>query len=221
MMIASKIHEIHPPDTKDFRYISASQYTIREITAMEKDICTALAFHLHITTPHHFANIYLRASYVSGNALNRPVCSMSYYDGGSATKDSQAQSKGQLTINFLVDYLLEISMLHYEFVYIEPSKVAASAIYLARAILGIRDAEDPCDKHKQGYFSRTLKYYSGYDAKKLKTVVLELHDKHKKAPNEVLKTVYDKYKKEKFGSVALKPPVDRDLLISSFNGFQP
>mmetsp|Transcript_5035 Transcript_5035/g.9568 ORF Transcript_5035/g.9568 Transcript_5035/m.9568 type:complete len:634 (-) Transcript_5035:47-1948(-) len=220
MMISSKIHEVHPPDTNDFRYISASQYSIREITTMEKNICAALAFNLHIRTPHHFANIYLRASYVSGNALHRPVCSMSYHDSGFGMKDSPVRSKGQLTINFLVDYFLEIGMLHYEFSYLEPSKVAASAIYLARATLGIRDAEDPCDKYRQGYFSMTLKYYSGYDANDLKAVVLKLHDKHKITPHEDLKSVYEKYKKEKFGSVALKPPVDRDLLISSFNGFQ-
>lgn len=220
MMIASKMHEVHPPDTKDFSYISASQYSIREITTIEKDICNLLAFHLHIVTPHHFANIYLRASYVSGNGMNRPACSMNYNSGGSGVKERKTDSNGQLTIRFMVEYLLEVSMLNYDFVYLEPSRLAASAIYLARATLGIRDAADPHDEYRQGFFSRTLKYYSDYDAQDLKDTVMTLHEKHKTVHSDTLKSVYEKYKKEKFHRVALKPPVDTDLLTSSFNRFQ-
>ena len=219
-MIASKIHEVYPPDTKNFRYISASQYSIRQITEMEKNICTILAFNLHIITPHHFANIFLRASYVSGNASNRPVCSMSYNISERGLVESHVHSNGHLTMHFLVDYFLEICLLQYDFVFLQPSKIAASAIYLARATLGIRDAEDPNDKFRQGYFSRTLMYYSGYPAKDLEDTVLTLHEKHTKAQNDTLKSVYEKYKRKKYSFVALKPPIDRDLLKKSFNGFQ-
>ena len=174
---------------------------------MEQKICALLAFNLHIITPHHFANIYLRAHHVSGNGTERTVCSITYDD----------------TMKYLVDYLLEIASLKYSFAKEPPSKVAAAAVYLARATLGIRDAsaeDTPVgdSKHNsKGFFSRTLKYYSGYGEMDLEDLVFDLHAAHVKSEDESLHSVYDKYSKKFFNMVALRVPVEEEVLYEAFN----
>jgi len=203
-MIACKMHEVTPPEVTDFSYISAGTYKRHQIIEMEIDICTLLAFNLQIVTPHHFTNINLRASHVSGNGIGRPVCSIQYED----------------TMTYMVEYLLEIAALTFDFVPENPSKLAAAAIYLARATLGIRDATDPNDESHQGYFSRTLKHYSGYDTQELKEIVMKLHGKHVGASVATLHSVFDKYQKSDFKMVALSVPVEKELLENSFNRFR-
>ncbi len=133
MLIASKIHDVSPMKTEQFTYLSADSYTEYQIVKMEQKICSTLRFHLQIATPCHFAHRFLRASYISSNqyhhpyaaaALRPPACSFSWEND---------------TMRFMVDYLLELAMLEYHCVYWEPSVVAASAVYLARATLNIRD----------------------------------------------------------------------------------
>jgi len=212
MMIACKLHEKNPPEVKDFCFISGSQYSVREITNIEIEICTLLTFNLHIVTPHHFADIFLRASYVSGNRVDRPICSMGYI-----IEDGTSHSNRNSTIAFMVDYLMEIALLSHEFSQIEPSRVAAAAVYLARATFGICDASDATNQAGQGFFSRTLKFYSGYDGADLKEITMELYELHKKSQSAILKSVYDKFKTEKFGLVALRIPVEKELLSESFD----
>lgn len=206
MMIASKMHETSPPDAKDFCYISAQTYTRKKIIEMELDICTLLAFNFHIVTPQHFANVYLRANHVSGNGSTvRPVCTMVYEDAFS----------------YLVQYLLELSSLYEEFMHEPPSKVAAAAVYLARATMGIRDeSESEVILKKQGFFSRTLQYYSGHDIMDLKKMVMQLHERHVAIVDEELNSVYSKFSKKTFKKVALRMPVDEGLLTASFNEFE-
>jgi hypothetical protein len=92
-----------------------------------------------------------------------------------------------------------------------------SAVYLARATLGIRDASEPADEFGSGFFSKTLKFYSGYGAVDLMETVMELHKLHEKAQDAVLKSVFDKFKSEKFGLVSLKIPVVKEVLSESFD----
>ncbi len=194
------MHEVDAPQVKDFCYISAGTYKSSEITEMELDICTLLCFNLHITTPHHFAQIYTRASYVSGPIPCQPACSMAQDD----------------IMALLVEYFLEISMLQYSFVMEKPSKVAAAAVYLARATLDIRDASDPSDVQCTSYFSKTLKWYSQYEAADLKDVVMRLHLAHSGASDANLKSVFEKWKKSSLKKVALKLPALKDILSKSF-----
>jgi cyclin A len=198
MMIACKMHETTPPDVKDFCYISASTYSKQQVIEMEYKISSLLAFNFHIITPHHFVNIFLRAHYVSGHgAGTKPACSLSYEDN----------------MKHLVDYLLEIASLTYSFVKEPPSKVAAAAIYLARATLGIRDASTlDAEEGTQGFFSRTLEYYSGYEESDLKPLVIKLRFAHKDSESANLHSVYDKYSKKAFNMVAHLVPVAMEVL---------
>jgi hypothetical protein len=96
-------------------------------------------------------------------------------------------------------------------------------VYLARATLGIRDAsaeDTPVgdSKHNsKGFFSRTLKYYSGYGEMDLEDLVFDLHAAHVKSEDESLHSVYDKYSKKFFNMVALRVPVEEEVLYEAFN----
>lgn len=201
MMIASKMHDENYPDLGDFVYISASQYRASEFIQMEMDICSLLSFKLHLITPQHFANIFVRASYVSGNGLHRPVCSM----GDAENSETQG------TFVHLVNYFLELAMMNPIFPCLPPSLIAASAVYLARATLDIKDVGES----EESFFSKTLEYYSGYSTNVLLDSVLDLHEQHIDIKSHENNAVYEKYKSDKYDRVALIIPADRRSLSQS------
>merc|ERR1739844_504109 len=97
-------------------------------------------------------------------------------------------------------------MLEIEFVPMKPSLVAAGAVYLARAMLGIHDSDREEDRERYGYFSKTLSFYTGYKVQELIGIVTSLHTAHKKSGDEStssLNAVYEKYLSKKYKSVAL------------------
>jgi hypothetical protein len=57
-------------------------------------------------------------------------------------------------------YFLDMSLLIPEFVDMKGSLVAAASVYIARAMVGIKDSEGNC-------WSEAMKYYTGYDVKYL------------------------------------------------------
>jgi cyclin A len=70
-------------------------------------------------------------------------------------------------------YLLELSRLPYKLSFVQPSLLAAAAIFLARATLGMRDKEQALDDN--GYWTKTLDFYTGYCLDDIKEVVLTIH----------------------------------------------
>lgn len=202
MMIASKMHEENYPDLGDFVYISASQYGASEFIQMEMDICSLLSFKLHLITPHHFANVLVRASYVSGNGLHRPVCSM----GDAENSESQG------TFVHLVNYFLELAAMNPIFLRRPPSMIAATAVYLARSTLDIKDIGES----EESFFSKTLQHYSGYSTNDLLDSVLDLHEQQTEIESHENNAVYDKYKSDKYNKVSLIIPADKRILSQSF-----
>ncbi|GFH57446.1 hypothetical protein CTEN210_13922 [Chaetoceros tenuissimus] len=205
MMIASKMHDENYPDLGDFVYISASQYRASEFIQMEMDICSLLSFKLHLITPQHFANIFVRASYVSGNGLHRPVCSM-----GDADK-----SETQGTFVHLVNYFLELATMNPIFLCRPPSLIAATAVYLARATLDIKDVGES----EESFFSKTLEHYSGYSTNDLLDSVLDLHEQSIDIKSHENNAVYEKYKSDKYNKVSQILPADKRILSPPFSPF--
>ncbi len=235
-MIASKIHDVNPMKAEKFTYLSADSYSESQIVDIEQEICSALRFHLHIVTSCHFVHRFLRASHVSsnnrGNLLTFPGLNSNVAQLSSPPPCSFAlnDDKMQHTVN----YLLEIAMLEITFVPMKPSLVAAGAVYLARAILGIRDKsscsnnnlnddddddDDDDDENEggdqYGYFSKALTFYTGYKVHELIRVVTLLHSAHRKSgeKSSSLNAVYEKYLSDKYKSVALKVAPQRKLLF--------
>lgn len=199
MMIACKIHERKPPTADDFSYISANSYSRQEITRMELKVCTCLGFHLQYTTPHHFLHHFLRASAAS---ISPPRIFVA-----------------QTTLLFMVQYLLELSFLVFDFVPRKASMTAAAALYLARATLRIRDeTSSPLTQEERqksftgGFWSRALRCHTGYDMFDLETAVIELHKAHFDAEGHKLRSVFEKYGKEKYNFVALQTVAPKEIL---------
>ena len=132
----------------------------------------------------------------------------------------------------LVFYLLDLSTLEYKFVYVKPSLVAASAMYLARATLGIREPNPPLIDNSedflhggmgvasspsfrraaQGFWSKTLEYYTGYDMWDLEETVLILRRLQEGAESSHLKSIFNKHKSVKYMRVALKTVLNESEL---------
>ena len=185
MLIASKLEETQLVTTKDLAYMSDSTYTRSEIKDMEVKICDLLEFRLQTPTAYQFVDRFLRAS--------------------DATAGQAGPSPRSPTLETLVSYLLELSLLDASFVETPADLMAASAVYLARATLGIRDA------HRQ-IWNTTLIHYTSLEASDLKETVLRLHCCQVNAEDSDLKCVLAPYKtKEKYRVASIPAILPCDL----------
>lgn len=211
-MIAAKLLEITPPGADEFVYISDNSYKRKDILEMEANIVNSLGFNLNFVTAYHHVHRFLAASEASS------PCSLS--DGRAAMRLGKHNATNDM-MECLVMYLLDLSLLDYTFVNKKPSLIAAAAVYLARCTLGIREpstaaaAMAPSSLHDEfespsfqrdveGYWSKTLEYYTGYDMWALEETVKRLHKLQEGAETSHLRSVYNKHKKHMHNYVSLK-----------------
>mmetsp|Transcript_33510 Transcript_33510/g.70468 ORF Transcript_33510/g.70468 Transcript_33510/m.70468 type:complete len:808 (+) Transcript_33510:129-2552(+) len=224
-LIASKLIEITPPTPDDFVYISDKTYTREEILEMEALVCNTLKFQLNFHTPFHYVDRFLRASYASSESSTTPTLPLhsphhaTMGGHGGITNSSGMNNANHVLTKKLVFYLLDLAVLEYKLVSTKPSLVAASAVYLARATLGI--CESPAaprslfvsDKSLRnalkGHWSKTLEYYTGYDLWDLEETVRLLHRLQETAEenSSTLGNSFNKHKGNKCHNVALKTAV--------------
>ncbi|EGG21269.1 cyclin [Cavenderia fasciculata] len=102
MLLAAKYEEIYSPQINDFIVTSDNACTREEVLLMERNILSALQFHLTTTTPLHFLRRFSKA----------------------AGSDSRTHS--------LSKYLTELCMLDSKLLKYLPSMIAAACIYVAR-----------------------------------------------------------------------------------------
>jgi hypothetical protein len=105
MFIASKYEEVLSPHVANFRHVADDGFTEEEILSAERYVLTALNYDLSYPNPMNFLRRISKAD----------------------NYDIQTRTLGK--------YLMEISLLDHRFMNYLPSHVAASAMYLARAIL--------------------------------------------------------------------------------------
>jgi len=105
MLIAAKFEEIHPPEVRDFAYITDNTYSKQEILDMEAVMLNALGFDLACPTAVHFLTKFLRAN------------------------------KGSEVQKHLSQYLAELSLLEVKFLKYKPSQVAAAAVLLSNRLM--------------------------------------------------------------------------------------
>merc|ERR1719502_670879 len=101
MFIASKFEEIHPPQIDFWVYIAANAYTKKDILEMECTMLAALNFEIVVPTVAHFLPVFKKAQ---------------------ECDDVQG---------FLIDYLIELSMLDIAALEFTPSQLAAGATMLS------------------------------------------------------------------------------------------
>lgn len=134
MFIAAKYEEVLSPHVENFKRIADNGFSEAEILSAERCVLGALDYDLSYPNPMNFL---------------RRVSKADNYD-------IQSRTVGK--------YLMEISLLDQRFLSYPPSRVAAAAMFLSRAILD------------RGPWDETLAYYAGYDAEELEEVVALMID---------------------------------------------
>ncbi|XP_073103936.1 cyclin-A3-1-like [Elaeis guineensis] len=172
MLIASKYEEISPPHVEDFCYITDNTYTKQEVVKMESDILKFLNFEMGNPTIKTFLSIFTKAGQGDGNYPN-------------------------LQLEFLSNYLAELSLVDYSCVRFLPSVIAASAVFLARFTIN----------PKVHPWSLPLQQQTGYKPSELKDCVCAIHDLQLNRKWSSLTAIREKYKQHRFkcASMLLSP----------------
>ncbi|XP_070033713.1 G2/mitotic-specific cyclin S13-7-like isoform X2 [Nicotiana tomentosiformis] len=174
MLIACKYEEIWPPEVNDFLTITDNGYIRDQILVMEKAILEKLEWYLTVPTAYVFLVRYIKASFPSD----------------------------QKEMENMTFFLAELGLMNYKTVISYcPSKLAASAVYVARATL-----------NKSPRWTDTLKHHTGYSEDQLMECAMELVRFHSGAAENKLGAVYRKFSSPNRGAVALLPPCKRSSL---------
>ncbi|XP_074280489.1 cyclin-A2-2-like isoform X2 [Silene latifolia] len=167
MLIASKYEEMNAPQVEDFCYITANTYSKEEVLLMERKVLNFLCFQLCVPTAKTFLRRYILAAQAT-------------YKVPSAD------------LEFLANYLAELTLVEYSFLKFLPSLIAASAVFLARWT--IDQSSHP--------WNATLEHYTGYNATELKATVVAMQDLQLNTSQSALNAIREKYRNEKFKGVA-------------------
>ncbi|XP_021311446.1 cyclin-A1-3 [Sorghum bicolor] len=173
MLIAAKYEEICAPQVEEFCYITDSTYFRDDVLEMEASVLNYLKFEMAAPTPKCFLRRFARAA--------------------QACDEDPA-----LHLEFLANYIAELSLLEYNLLSYPPSLIAASAVFLARYVL--QPTKYP--------WNSTLAHYTQYKPSELSDCVKALHRLFSVGPGSNLPAIREKYSQHKYKFVARKqcPP---------------
>jgi len=97
-----------------------------------------------------------------------------------------------IELEYLANYLAELTLVEYSFLRFLPSLIAASAVFLARWTLDQTDHP----------WNPTLQHYTRYEVAELKNTVLAMEDLQLNTSGCTLAATREKYNQPKFKSVA-------------------
>lgn len=173
MLIAAKYEEIYAPQVDEFCYITDNTYRRDQVIAMERRVLKFLHFEISYPTTKSFLRRFIRAA--------------------------QADQAPSLQLEFLGNYLSELSLMEYGFLGFLPSLCAASAVYLAKFTL---------DPHQHPW-TPTLQHYSGYRPLDLKECVTAMSALQLNTKGCTLPAIREKYRQPKFKAVStMQSPVE-------------
>ncbi|KAF8725498.1 hypothetical protein HU200_020025 [Digitaria exilis] len=167
LLIAAKYEEICPPQVEELCYVTDGSYTKEEVLQMEASVLSYLKFEMAVPTSKCFLRRFVHAAQV--------------FDKGST-----------LHLEFLVNYICELSLLEYSLLCYLPSLVAASSVFLARFIL----------KPTKNPWNSSLSYYTRYTPSDLHGCVRVLHRLFCFGPGRNLPAIREKYSQHKYRFVA-------------------
>ncbi|KAF8063893.1 hypothetical protein N665_1178s0008 [Sinapis alba] len=142
MFIASKYEEIFAPRIEEFCFITDNTYKKDQVLEMESQVLKHFSFQIYTPTSKTFLRRFLRAAHAS--ALQKP----------------------RVEMEFLANYLMELTLIDYEFLKFLPSVIAASAVFLAKWTLN--QSSHP--------WNPTLEHYTTFKASDLKPSVHALQN---------------------------------------------
>ncbi|KAL8063462.1 hypothetical protein ABFX02_01G027500 [Erythranthe guttata] len=167
MLIASKYEEICAPRVEEFCFITDNTYTKEEVVQMESRILNYIEFQVSVPTTKKFLRRFIQAAQVSYKVPS-------------------------VELEFLANYLAELSLTNYSFLKFLPSLIAASAVFLARWTLDQSDHP----------WNPTLEHYTRHKFSELKTAVLELQELQQNTTKCMVNAIREKYKQSKFKRVS-------------------
>ncbi|KAH9534307.1 hypothetical protein CY35_18G101000 [Sphagnum magellanicum] len=190
MLIAAKYEEICAPQVEEFCYITDNTYRREEVLEMERLVLNHLKFELTTPTTKSFLRRFIRAAQTGYKVPT-------------------------LNLEFLGNFLAELTLVVYSFLQYLPSLIAASAVFLAK--LTLDPTVHPWDS--------TLQHYTGYKASELKECVTALHELQCNTKKCTLPAIREKYCQHKFKCVSkllpptvLPPEYFCDIKLDSFPG---
>lgn len=166
MLLASKYEEGHAPQVEEFCLITGNTYGRKEVLELEIRVLKYLGFQLFAPTAKVFLRRFLQAAQASFQTPS-------------------------LELEYLANYLAELTLIDHGFLNFLPSAVAASAVFLARWTLD--QSNHP--------WNPTLEYYTSYKASDLKVIVLAIQDLQLNNNGCSLSAIRNKYRQQKFKSV--------------------
>ncbi|CAM0145521.1 unnamed protein product [Urochloa decumbens] len=169
MLIAAKYEEICAPQVEEFCYITDNTYFRDEVLEMEASVLNYLKFEMTAPTAKCFLRRFARAA--------------------QACDEDPA-----LHLEFLANYITELSLLEYSLLSYPPSLIAASAIFLAKFVL--QPTKYP--------WNSTLCHYTQYKASELCNCVKALHRLFSVGTGSNLPAIREKYSQHKYKFVAKK-----------------
>ncbi|KAG2325962.1 hypothetical protein Bca52824_008690 [Brassica carinata] len=169
MLIASKYEEIYAPRIEEFCFITDNTYTRDEVLEMESQVLKHFSFQIYTPTSKTFLRRFLRAAQASN--LMMP----------------------SVEIEFLANYLTELTLIECQFLKFLPSVKAASAVYLAKWTMN--QSSHP--------WNATMEHYTAYKASDLKECVQAMQELQLNTKGCPLNSIRMKYRQEKFKCVAV------------------
>ncbi|KAL6996529.1 Cyclin-A2-3 [Sarracenia purpurea var. burkii] len=160
--ICWKYEEICAPRVEEFCFITDNTYAREEVLKMECQVLNYLGFQLSAPTAQTFLRRFLRAA----QAYCKPP---------------------SLELEYLANYLAELTLVDFEFLKFLPSIIAASAVFLARWTLD--QSGNP--------WNATLEHYTNYKASDLKLAVHALRCLQLNTNGCPLNAIRAKYKQAK------------------------
>ncbi|CAL5333212.1 unnamed protein product [Camellia sinensis] len=184
MMIAAKYEEICAPQVEEFCYVADNTYFKKEVLQMESSVLNYLKFEMSAPTAGCFLTWFVRAA----QGINE-VPSMQ--------------------LDYLANYLTELSLLEYGMLCYAPSLIAASAIFLAKFIL------NPSKRP----WTLTLRHCTLYKPSDLRDCVKAIHRLFCNIHSSSLPGIREKYSQHKFTNLLQRrtalPQYLRSSLLTS------
>ncbi|XP_057414987.1 G2/mitotic-specific cyclin-2-like [Lotus japonicus] len=161
MLLACKYEEVSVPIVSDMVQLSDKAYTRSQVLEMEKMMLNTLQYNMSVPTVYVFLRRFLKAA------------------------------QADKTLELLVFFLVELSLVEYEMLKFPPSMVAAAAVYTAQCTVnGFKEWSKTCEWHTK---------YSEAQLLECSTLIVGFHQRARLGK---LTGVYRKYCSSKFGFAA-------------------
>ncbi|XP_048746879.2 G2/mitotic-specific cyclin-B3-like [Ostrea edulis] len=171
LFISCKFDERCPPLIEDFLYICDDAYTRVEFLDMERMILKTIGFDIGMPLSYRFLRRYAKCARANMETLT------------------------------MARFILEMSLMEYEFIKYRESKMASACLLLAMKM------------KKTGKWTSTLEHYTGYIVKDISDLVKELNALIASPPKQ-LTTIRSKYSHSVFYEVAKVPALSKEDLDS-------